>query len=125
MSAFHPFAYSNWTSRMGRRQFLGAAAAAAVLPARPLWADVPSAKSIPDTLTAAGGSGRPVTLTAADIKDFRASMQGQLARRAMGTIRRAERGTVRDRHPALIARCTSTRDVVQAVNFARSRRSPP
>ena len=64
MSTFHPLAYSNWTSRIGRRQFLGAAAAAAaLLPARPLWADVPNAK-IPDSLAAVGSSGKPVKMSA-------------------------------------------------------------
>ena len=123
MSTFHPLAYSNWTSRIGRRQFLGAAAAAAaVLPARSLWADVPNVKSIPDSLTAVGSSGKPVTLTAADIKDFRASMQGQLLLAQDDGYDRARRtwNGAFDRHPALIARCASTRDVAQAVNFARS-----
>ncbi len=123
MSTFHPFAYSDWTARIGRRQFLGAAAAtAALLPARALWADVSSANSIPDTLTAVGGSGKPVTLTAADIKGFGASLQGQLLlaqHEGYDQARRTWNGAF-DRHPALIARCTSTRDVVQAVSFARS-----
>jgi len=120
MSTFHPFAYSNWTSRMGRRQFLGAAAAAAVaLPARSVWADT---KAIPQTLTAVGGTGKPVTLTASDIKDFRASLKGQLLLAQDDGYDRARRtwNGAFDRHPALIARCTGTRDVVQAVNFARS-----
>ncbi len=106
MSTFHPLAYSNWTSRMGRRQFLGAAAAAAaLLHARPLWADVPNAKAIPDSLTAVGGSGKPVTLTAADIKDFRASMQGQLLLAQDDGYDRARRtwNGAFDRHPAVLA----------------------
>src|SRR6185295_9939668 len=120
MSTFHPFAYSNWTSRMGRRQFLGAAAAAAVaLPARSVWADT---KTIPQTLTAVSGTGKPVTLTASDLKDFRASLKGQLLLAQDDGYDRARRtwNGAFDRHPALIARCTGTHDVVQAVNFARS-----
>ena len=76
----------------------------------------------PDNLVAVGNSGKPVTLSAADIKDFRASLRGQLllARdESYDQVRRVWNGAF-DRHPALIARCTSAADVVQAVNFARA-----
>ena len=123
VSAFNPFAYCNWPTKIRRRQFLGAAAAVAVaLPARRLWADAATAGAIPDTLAAVGSSGKPVALSAADIKDFRASLRGQLLL-AKDTdydkVRRLWNGAF-DRHPALIARCKVPADVVQAVNFART-----
>jgi FAD/FMN-containing dehydrogenase len=123
MFAFNPLGYSTRAATMGRRHFLGAAAAAvAVLPATRLWADASSAGAIPDSLVAVGTSGKPVTLSAADIKEFRGSLRGQLLLaqdQAYDQARRVWNGAF-DRHPALIARCTSTADVVQAVNFARS-----
>ena len=69
---FLPIPSSKWTTAIDRRKFIGgaaAAAAAATLSTRHAWADTRGA--IPDTLTAVGGSGKPVTLTAADIKDLR------------------------------------------------------
>jgi len=63
-----------------------------------------------------------VTLTRADIKDFRAGLQGQLLLAqddGYDQARRVWNGAF-DRHPALIARCASTRDVARAVSFART-----
>ena len=123
MIAFNPLGYAGRSVTLNRRQFVGAAAAAvAVLPARRIWADTASAGAIPDNLVAVGSSGKPVTLGAADIKDFRASLRGQLllARdEPYDQVRRVWNGAF-DRHPVLIARCTSAADVVQAVNFART-----
>jgi FAD/FMN-containing dehydrogenase len=125
MIAFNPLGISSRPGTLDRRQFLGAAAATAavaVLPARRSWADAASAGAIPDSLVAVGSTGKPVTLTAADIKDFRASLRGQLLLtrdESYDQVRRVWNGAF-DRHPALIARCTSAADVVQAVNFARA-----
>ncbi len=123
MMAFNPLGYASRSATLGRRQFLGAAAAAvAVLPSRRLWADASSPGAIPDTLVAVGASGQPVTLSAADIKDFRSSLSGQLLLTqdpAYDQARRIWNGAF-DRHPALIARCGGAADVVQAVNFART-----
>jgi hypothetical protein len=75
MSAFPPYAFSG-SYTISRRGFLGAAAAAAAaLPAAPLWAQ--AANGAPDVI-AIGLSGQPVTLTAADIKDLRAGFGGQV-----------------------------------------------
>ncbi len=123
MFAFSPLGFGSRSVTLGRRQFLGAAAAAvAVLPATRLWADASSAGAVPDTLVAVGTSGKPVTLSASDIKDFRASLHGQLLLAQDPTYEQARRvwNGAFDRHPALIARCTGTADVVQAVNFART-----
>ena len=123
MFSFKPFGYSTRAATIGRRQFLGAAAAAAaVLPAARLWADASSAGAVPDSLVAVGINGKPVTLSASDLKDLRSGLRGQLllARDpAYDQTRRVWNGAF-DRHPALIARCTSTADVARAVSFAHS-----
>ena len=123
MSAFNPISYRHWATAIGRRQFLrSAAAVAAVLPAGRIWADASSARAIPDTLSVIGGSGKPVTLTARDIRDLRASLRGQLLLAqddGYDQARRLWNGAF-DRHPALIARCESTADVVHVVRFART-----
>jgi len=65
MSAFPPFAFSG-EIKVSRRGFIGAAAAAAAaLPAKPLWAQASSGTS---DVGAIGLAGQPVTLTAADIR---------------------------------------------------------
>src|SRR6185295_7646726 len=75
MSAFPPYAFSGSYS-ISRRGFIsGAAAIAAALPAAPVWADATSGSG---DVAAIGLSGKPVTLTAADIKDLRAGFTGQL-----------------------------------------------
>ena len=120
MSAFPPFAFSGSKFQVSRRGFLGgAAAAAAALPAAPLWADASSGAS---NVVAISLSGKQVTLTAADIKDLRAGFSGELllAQDAgYDQARRVWNGAF-DRHPALIARPANTADVAKAVSFARS-----
>ena len=108
---------------MGRRQFLGAAAAAAaVLPVRHSWADALATGQAISALDAVGLDGRAVTLTAGDIRDLRSSLSGELLlahEAGYDAARRLWNGAF-DRHPALIARCKTTADVRQAVMFARS-----
>ena len=123
MFAFNPLGYSHRSTTIDRRHFLGAAGAAlAVLPARRLWADALTTGATPDTLVAVGSTGKPVTLSASDIKDLRASLRGQLLLAQDPTYDQARRiwNGAFDRHPALIVRCQDAKDVVQAVNFARS-----
>src|SRR5215475_14168303 len=119
MITLHSLAYR--TRRIDRRQFLGAAAtAAALLPARRLWADVAGSSAVPSEVAAVSGDGKPVTLTAAEVKEFRAGLKGKLllARDAgYDEARRVWNGSI-DRHPALIARCTNREDIVHAVQFA-------
>ena len=119
MITLHSLAYR--TRRIDRRQFLGAAAtAAALLPARGLWADVSGSGAVPSEVAAVSGDGKPVALTAAEVKEFRASLKGKLllARDAgYEEARRVWNGSI-DRHPALIARCESREDIVRAVQFA-------
>ena len=67
-------------TRMGRREFFGSTLGAicAALPASHLWADASSPGAIPRQLAAFTLDGKPIALTASDIKDFRASLKGQL-----------------------------------------------
>jgi hypothetical protein len=109
---------------MDRRRFIGAAAAAAVtLPAARSWAaDATSARAAPKELQAATLSGKSLTLKDAEIKEFRSSLSGRLllaSDEGYDQARRIWNGAF-DRHPALIARCKSTADVVKAVQFAHA-----
>ena len=66
MFALNPLGYPSRRATIDRRQFLGAAAAAAAaFPSSRLWADIsaPSA-ALPASLVAVGASGKPVTLSA-------------------------------------------------------------
>jgi FAD/FMN-containing dehydrogenase len=109
---------------IGRRRFLGSTLGAmcAALPASHLWADASSPGAIPQQLAAITLDGKPVALTASDIKDFRASLKGQLLLAQDPGYDSARRlaNPAFDRHPALIARCAGQGDVIQAVNFART-----
>jgi FAD/FMN-containing dehydrogenase len=67
-------------------------------------------------------TGGAITLKAAAIDDFRAHQRGPVLTRASegyDVARRVWNGAF-DRHPALIARCTSAADVIGAVQFAAS-----
>jgi hypothetical protein len=107
--------------RVGRRGFVGTALAAAALPLGRAWADA-SAVELPEQLAAVGLDGKPITIARADIKEFRASLRGQLLLAGNEGYEQARKiwNGVFDRHPALIARCADHQDVVKAVNFARS-----
>ncbi len=123
MFAFNPLGFSSRITTIGRRHFLGGAAAAvALLPAGRIWADASAPGAASADLVAVGTTGKPVTLTAADISDFRAGLRGKLLLAqdsAYDQARRIWNGAF-DRHPALIARCEGTADVARAVSFARS-----
>jgi FAD/FMN-containing dehydrogenase len=72
------------------------------------------------TSTARSNTGTTVTLDSATIDAFAAGLQGDLLRPDhpdYDSARRVWNGMI-DKHPALIARCRSTADVVAAVNFA-------
>jgi FAD/FMN-containing dehydrogenase len=110
---------------MDRRAFTRgtlAATAMAALPARQLWAQAARAAPVPSQVAAISLGGKPITLAAADIKDLRAAMRGPLLLAADEGYDAARRiwNPAFDRHPVLIARCTSAQDVVHAVNFARA-----
>jgi len=68
-------------------------------------------------------SGAETTIERAAIHDFRAGLKGTLLApgdEEYDAARRVWNGLI-DKHPALIARCTDTADVVRAVTFARER----
>ncbi|HEY4341706.1 MAG TPA: FAD-binding oxidoreductase [Steroidobacteraceae bacterium] len=110
---------------IGRRGFLGttlAAGAFAATHAGRLWADAAHAAAIPAQVPALSGTGKPLVLNAADIKELRASLRGVLLLASdadYDSVRRVWNPSF-DRHPALIVRCAETTDVVRAVNFARA-----
>src|SRR5678809_253500 len=108
-------------SRIGRRGFVGSALAAATLPLGRAWADANDVE-LPEQLSAVGLDGKPLMIARADIKDFRASLHGQLLLAGNDGYEQARKiwNGVFDRHPALIARCANSDDVVKAVNFARA-----
>jgi hypothetical protein len=120
MSALRPWAHRP-PIRLGRRAFLGSAAAAtAMLRVPRVWADTSASAAIPTELAALSGDGKAVTLTAADLRDFRAGLAGQLLLAqdpGYEQARHVWNGSI-DRHPALIARCARREDIVRAVQFA-------
>jgi FAD/FMN-containing dehydrogenase len=103
-----------------RRQFMrGALAAipAAALPFGNLFAAIDSAVEDVEAVT---GTGRQIILKGADVRDLAARMRGELLLRSSGGYDTARRvwNAAFDRHPALIARCSGTADVMEAVKFA-------
>jgi FAD/FMN-containing dehydrogenase len=116
----HSLAYRA-SAKIDRRQFLGVAATvAAFIPAHRVWAQTSGPAAIPAEVAAVSGDGKPVVLTAAEVKELRAGLKGGLLL-AQDTgydeARRVWNGSI-DRHPALIARCASREDIVHAVQFA-------
>jgi FAD/FMN-containing dehydrogenase len=85
-----------------------------------LWADVSGSGNVPSEVAAVSGEGKPVALTAAEVKELRAGLKGKLllAQDAgYAEARRVWNGSI-DRHPALIVHCESREDIVRAVQFA-------
>src|SRR3982751_2172490 len=109
--------------RVGRRGFVGSALAAAALPGGRAWAGG-NGGALPQQLPAIGLDGKPIAISRADIKEFRGSLRGQLLLAGNDGYDQARKiwNGVFDRHPALIARCADSADVVKAVNFARAHR---
>ena len=100
------------------------AGAAAAAPARRLIAasEAPSQLGSTD-LRAVKLSGAETSIEAAAVRDLRASLRGTLLAagdEGYDAARHVWNGMI-DKHPALIARCATTTDVVHAVTFARQR----
>jgi hypothetical protein len=93
-------------------------AAANLIPLRRVLAE-----PAPDhALTAARLDGKTISLSPAEFREFRASLKGGVllsGDAGYDDARRLWNGAF-DRHPALVARCTSAQDVAHAVDFARS-----
>jgi len=108
---------------MHRRSFLRAATAAGLLPlvsSRPVAAFTRVTAASAGDVDAVRGDGKPVTLSAADLKTLAASLRGPvlLADSAgYDTARRVLNPAI-DRRPALIVQPTGTADVRRAVSFA-------
>lgn len=99
-----------------------AAGAATMLPAGRLFS-APSDSSPAADLRAIKLSGGETTIERAVVQDLRASLSGTLlapGEDGYESARHVWNGMI-DKHPALIARCTTTADVVRAVTFARER----
>jgi FAD/FMN-containing dehydrogenase len=111
--------------KTGRRAFVGSsllAATGAFLPVRRLWANAGGSVAIPGEVATRTASGKSITLTASVIKDFDASLRGDLLLTSHPGYESARRlwNPAFDYHPALIVRCAGAADVMQAVQFARS-----
>jgi hypothetical protein len=111
---------------MKRRQFLALSIASALHAslARATPVDPALLKSLGTQIPAVTLDGTATTLAAADIGDLAAGMRGTVLLPGDGAYDAARmvwNGRY-DRRPALIARCESPADVMQAVNFAREHR---
>src|SRR5271170_290512 len=111
--------------KFGRRSFVHStlmAAGGLLVPARALWANGGSAGVIPSSLPALSGAGKPLSLTAADLKDLRASLKGKLVLPQDDGYDEARKywDSAFDRHPGLIVLAANAEDVIKAVQFARS-----
>ena len=110
-------------SAIYRRQFLRNTLLA--LPAAAFPSQVcllPPMRRRPNDVEAVSGDGKQILLKAADVRDFAASLRGELLVRdsaGYDSARHVWNGAF-DRHPALIARCTGAADVMRAVGFAAS-----
>jgi FAD/FMN-containing dehydrogenase len=73
-------------------------------------------------MTLAGANGAPTTLADTDVTAFAQGFKGQLLQpdSAGYDDARSIWNAMIDKKPALIARCTSTEDIVQAVRFAKA-----
>ena len=111
--------------KIGRRSFVQSTLTAAgglLVPARTLWAQGGSLGVIPASLPAISGSGKAVSLTAADLKDLRAGLKGRLILPPDEGYDAARRywDSAFDRHPGLIVMAADAGDVIRAVRFARA-----
>jgi FAD/FMN-containing dehydrogenase len=105
---------------MKRRHFLQTSLGIAALwPARQLFADS-SAAELPE-VPARALDGAMTSLRGSDLRDLAASFRGQVLLRDQPGYDQARRvwNAMFDRQPAMIARCASPSDVIQALNFAR------
>jgi hypothetical protein len=103
---------------MKRRAFVTtaiSAGAAALLPARRLFASTADTPAI-------GRTGKQLVLRGRDIDELRGTLRGQLLTAGEEGYEQARRiwNGAFDRRPALIVRCAGAADVVQTVNFGRT-----
>jgi FAD/FMN-containing dehydrogenase len=113
------------TDRAGktrRRDFVRASLAAtavAMIPGGRVWGESGGSGG---KLAVVSRTGKQIELARSDVDVFAASLRGTLIQpsdRLYDTARMVWNGSF-DKHPALIARCASAADVIEAVNFTRS-----
>lgn len=110
---------------MKRREFCTSALAAMAMTSisRPALAAVGDRLGAIDAdIPAISGTGRQITLSKSDVEELRRRLRGLLLTKGddgYDSARKIWNGAF-DRKPALIARCTSPADVIEAVNFGRS-----
>ena len=116
---------------MDRRKFVKTTVAAGVAASFPLLTACGEktrvATEADTSIRAISLDGAEMELTKAMVRELGEAMNGPVMLSGdpgYDTARKIWNG-MHDKHPALIARCLSTDDVVQAVNFARDHGSPP
>jgi FAD/FMN-containing dehydrogenase len=109
---------------MKRRTFVTTGLAALTTASWPARRAVAALLAGPGSVDAVGLDGRQVTLAAADVKDLRAALHGELLAPGQEGYDAARRlwNAAFDKKPALIARCADAADVQQAVRFAAAHR---
>lgn len=107
---------------MRRRIFCQSGAAALAASALGCAGTRPTGAS-PDVLSAVSSAGEPVALKRADLQAFRAAMTGPVLLRDDAGYHEARQvwNASIDRKPALIARCKTSKDVIESVRFAKER----
>ncbi|NKB45358.1 MAG: FAD-binding protein [Alphaproteobacteria bacterium] len=102
---------------MKRRDFVTSALGAAAI------SSVPYTRASANDLSAKTLSGGETVLSNAEIKEFGDSLRGKLLRPTSDGYDRARKvwnGVWNDQRPALVARCSGIKDVLNAVEFART-----
>jgi hypothetical protein len=109
---------------MKRRTFVTTGLAALTTVSWPARRAAAALLAGPGSVDAVGLDGRQVTLAAADVKDLRAALHGELLAPGQEGYDAARRvwNAAFDKKPALIARCADAADVQQAVRFAAAHR---
>ena len=109
---------------MKRRTFVTTGLAALTTASLPARRAAAALLAGPGSVDAVGLDGQQVTLAAADVKDLRAALHGELLAPGQDGYDAARRlwNAAFDKKPALIARCADAADVQQAVRFAVAHR---
>lgn len=111
---------------MHRRSFCKTTLATAVAAAIPACGrdTTPVATDVSKLINAASSAREPVSIEAAAIGELKDSLSGQLylqTDEGYASAKRVWNAMFDHKQPAMVVQCTSTDDVVNAVNFARDR----
>lgn len=102
---------------MKRRKFVKSALSSAAI------ASVPFTRAKAADLSAKTLSGEETVLSEAELKGFDESLRGRLFKpntEGYDQVRKIWNGAWNDKRPALVARCSGIKDVINAVEFART-----